>query len=105
MIARELADLAGEMNAAIGQENLGLADAAGIENDLAGCGVAGVVFKTHAEIEIAERHPYALAAPTHMDRLALERHRPAESGAGLGRQFLFEAGLKREVSGMDDQLA
>src|SRR6516162_11657774 len=105
MSARAVGDRARKMNAAIGQENFGLADAAGIENDLAGCRIAGVVFKADTEIEIAERHPYALAAPAHMDRLALERHRAAESRAGLGRQFLFEASLKREISGMDDQLA
>ncbi len=36
MIAGELAHLAGEVHAAIGEQDLGLADAAGIEDDLAG---------------------------------------------------------------------
>jgi hypothetical protein len=40
-----------------------------------------------------------------MDRLALERHRPTESRAGLGRKLFFETGLKREVAGAENELA
>jgi hypothetical protein len=43
MIARKLAHLAGEMHAAIGQQDFRFADATGIENDLAGRRIAGVV--------------------------------------------------------------
>ncbi len=85
MVAGELAHLAGEMHAAIGEQDLGLADAAGIEDDLARRRIAGVVLVGDAEIEIAERHPDALAAPAHVDRLALERHRLAEGGDRLRR--------------------
>src|SRR6267378_7385257 len=105
MIAGELAHLAGEMDAAIGQQDFGFADAAGIKNDLAGRGIAGVVLVRDAEIEIAERHPDPLAAPAHMDRLTLERHRLAKGRAGFGRQLFLETGLKREVSGADNELA
>ena len=105
MIAGELTHLAGEMDPTIGEQNLGLADATGIEDDLAGRGVARVVLIGDAEIEIAERHPHALSAPAHMDRLALERHRLPEGGTGLRRQLLLEAGLEGEVAGADDQLA
>ena len=105
MIAGELAHLAGEMHAAIGEQDFGLADAAGIEDDLAGRGIAGVVLVGDAEVEIAERHPHALAAPAHMDRLALERHRLLERGAGFRREFLLEAGVEGEVTGANDQLA
>ena len=105
MIARELAHLAGEVHAAIGQQNLGFADAAWIKDDLARRGVAGVVLVRDAEIEIAERHPDPLAAPSYMDSLALERHRPAESRAGLGCQLFLETGLKGEVPRMDNELA
>src|ERR1700716_2148255 len=104
MIARELAHLAGKMHAAIGQQDLGLADAAGIKDDLAGRGIAGVVLVGDAEIEIAERHPDPLAAPAHMDRLALERHRLAKGRAGFGRQLFLETGLEREVAGADNEL-
>ena len=105
VVAGELAHLAREMHAAIGEQDFGLADATGIEDDLARCRIAGVVLVGDAEIEIAERHPDPLAAPADMDRLALERHRLAKRGNGLGRQLLFETGLEREVAGMDNQLA
>src|SRR5829696_5948637 len=105
MIAGELAHLAREVHAAIGQQDFGFADAAGIKNDLAGRGIAGVVLVGDAEIEIAERHPDTLAAPADMDRLALERHRLAEGGDRLGRELLLETGLEGEFTGMDNQLA
>jgi hypothetical protein len=105
MIACELPHLAGEVHAAIGQQNLGFANAAGLKNDLAWRRIAGVVFETDAEIEIAERHPNPLAAPPHMDSLALERHRLSKGCAGLWRQLFFETGLEREVAGMDEELA
>jgi hypothetical protein len=40
-----------------------------------------------------------------MDGLALERHRPTEGGAGLGRQLLFETSLKCEIAGAENELA
>src|SRR3954449_7656798 len=70
MVSGELTHLAREMHPAIGQENLGFADAAGIKDNLARRGIAGVVFIADAEIEIAERQPDPLAAPAHMDHLA-----------------------------------
>src|SRR5690349_14474971 len=105
VIAGELAHLAREMHAAIGQQDFGLADTAGIKDDLAGCGIAGVVLIGDAEVEIAERHPDPLAAPTDMDRLALERHRLAKRRHGLRRQLLLETGLEGEFAGTDNQLA
>src|SRR5215470_16438185 len=105
MVAGELPHLACKMHAAIGEQDLGLADAAGIKDDLAGRRIAGVVFVADAEVEIAERHPHALAAPAHMDHLAHERHGLPERRAGLWRQFLLEAGSECELTGADDQLA
>jgi hypothetical protein len=40
-----------------------------------------------------------------MDKFAVERHGLAEGRTSFGRQLFFKAGLEREVSGMDDQLA
>src|SRR5580698_4065302 len=105
MIARQLTHLAGEMHAAIGQQDFRFADAAGIENDLAGRRIAGVVLVRDAEIEIAEGHPDPLAAPADVDGLAFERHCLAERRTGLRRQLLLETRLECEVSGMDNQLA
>ena len=42
VIAGKLAHLAREVHAAIGQQDFGFADAAGIEDDLTGRGIAGV---------------------------------------------------------------
>jgi hypothetical protein len=64
-----------------------------------------VVLVGDAEIEIAERHPHALAAPADMDRLALERHRLAKRRDRLGRELLLETGVEGEVAGADNQLA
>src|ERR1700689_3825817 len=105
MIARELTHLAGEMHAAIGQQDFRFANAAGIKNDLAGRRVAGVVLVRDAEIEITEWHPDPLAAPADMNGLTFERHCFAERRTGLRRQLFLEAGLECEVSGVDDQLA
>src|ERR1700737_1131702 len=93
------------MHAAIGEQDFGLADAAGIKDDLAGRGIARMVLVGDAEVEIAERHPDPLAAPAHMDRLALERHGFAKRGDGLRCQLLFETGLECKVAGADNQLA
>src|SRR6185312_14722202 len=54
MVAGELAELAGEMDAAIGEQDLRLADAAGIEDHLARRGVGGVILIPDAELQIAE---------------------------------------------------
>jgi len=43
MVAGELADLAGEADTAISEQDLGLADAAGIENEVSRRREAGVV--------------------------------------------------------------
>src|SRR5258708_8391143 len=105
MIARELPHLAGKAPPAIGQQNLGFADAAGIKNDLPGRWIAGVVLVRDAEIEIAERHPDPLTAPAHMNGLALERHCLTERRGGLGRQLFLETGGECEVAGADNELA
>src|SRR5271168_3340576 len=89
----------------IGQQNFGLADTAGIKDYLTRRRIAGVVLIANAKVQIAERHPDAFAAPAHMDKFAVERHGLAEGRTSFGRQLFFEAGLEREVSGVDDQLA
>ena len=62
MIAGELAHLARKMHAAIGEQNFGLADAAGIKNDLAGRRIAGVVLEADPQRELAQRS--GLSLPT-----------------------------------------
>src|SRR5712692_9564362 len=69
VIAGELADLAGETGRAVREEDLGLAEAAGIEQDLAGRGMAGMVLIADAEVVVAERDPARLAAPARVNDL------------------------------------
>src|SRR5689334_14782374 len=57
MVAGKLSHFAGKAHAAIGKENLGFADAAGVKDDLTGRGKARVVLVAKAEIEIAQRNP------------------------------------------------
>ncbi len=104
MVSGELASLGGETDIAIGQQDFRLADAAGIEDQLPGARVAGVVLVADAEIEIAQRHPDAFAAPADVDDLADERQVLAERRAGLGRKLLLEPCLKGEGSGGDLEL-
>src|SRR5919112_3615921 len=83
MIAGELARLAGEANRAIGEEDLGLAHAARIEDQLPGGGEARGVLVADAEVEVSKRHPHGGAAPAHVHDLPHERKRAHERRAGL----------------------
>jgi hypothetical protein len=55
MIAGQLADLAGETDRAIGDQDLGLADPAGVEDDLARRRIARCIPGANAELEAAAR--------------------------------------------------
>src|SRR6202012_4365301 len=101
MISRKLADLAGEMHPAIGQEDFGLADAARIKNELAGRRIAGVVLVGQPKVEIAERDPAALAAPAHVDDALLVGQHGTKFGAGLRRPLGFEARHEIEAACLD----
>ena len=57
MVAGELSDLAGEADAAIGEQDLGLADAAEVEEGLARRRIARGILIAEAEVEIAELNP------------------------------------------------
>src|SRR5260370_21027659 len=84
MIAGKLTRLAGEANGAIGDQDLGLADPAGIEDDLARRRVACGILVSQAKVERAEGDPAGLAAPSHMDQPLPIRQQRLEPGAGLG---------------------
>jgi len=81
---------AGEANGAVSDQNLGLADPAGIQQDLAGCRVARCILVADPETEPAERDPTNFAAPTDMnDPLAARQHR-GELSAFQRRGFMLE---------------
>src|ERR1700740_1192113 len=52
VVARQRAGFRGEAHIAVGEQELGLAHPAGIEDDLAGCRVAGIVLEADGEIQV-----------------------------------------------------
>ena len=92
------------MNAAVGKENLSLADAAGIKDDLPGSRITGVIFVADLEIIVAERDPDPLAAPADMNDMALEGQTLEEGFAGLRGQFGFESGAENERAGSNFEI-
>src|SRR4051812_34794076 len=103
VVAGELADDAREQAAAVREEDLGLAEAAGVEQDLAGRRVARVVLEPDPDVELPERDPGRLAAPAHVDDLLRERQELRERGARLRRALLLEARRERVGPGGDRQ--
>ena len=89
----ELPGLAGEARVAVGEEDLDLADAARVEQQLARRRVAGRILGPEvADVVRAHRDPRRLSRPARLDQLALVReHRPEERDRARG-QLLLEAG-------------
>src|SRR5439155_18887745 len=104
MVAGELTDLAGETYRAIGEQNLGLADPAGMQDDLARRRITRSVFISEAEVERAERDPARLAAPAHMDQALAIRQQALEAGAGLRRCGTFKARAEDEWPRLDGDI-
>src|SRR5215469_7791685 len=94
VVAGELSDLAGETDAAIGEQDLGLADAAGMDQELAGCGVARRVLVAEPEIEIAQRYPARFATPPYMDQTLPIRQHAGEFRASPRSRDALEARRK-----------
>src|SRR5207249_1975830 len=101
VVARELPDLARKLSGAVREEDLHLADAAGVHEDLAGRGIGGVVLEVDAESILTHRDPRRLAAPPHVHELALDRKSFLDGGARLRRALLFEARLERVLASGD----
>src|SRR6266581_3822367 len=101
VVARELAHLAPENRRAVGKEDLGLADASRVEQQLPRRGMAGVVLVTEPEVELAERDPGRLAAPARLDELGLEREHVLEGVARLRRRLGLQPGDEAEVADLD----
>lgn len=92
VVASELPHFAGETGGSVGEQDFGFAVAARVEEDFAGGGVAGVVFKADVELEVAEGNPARFSAPAGVDELLPVGEELAEFGAGLGGSGFFEAG-------------
>src|ERR1700682_2463965 len=84
MVARQLAHLASDNRGAVRKQDLGFADAARIQQQVSGRGVARVVLVAEVEVEVAERNPGCLSAPACLDEACLEREHGGELRASLG---------------------
>jgi hypothetical protein len=104
MVARQLAELAGETHATIREQDFGLAEAAGIENELAGRRVARGVLNRKIQRLVAERDPAPFAAPADMDDLLAVGQQGLEIGAGLRRQVRLQARTEAERACGDIQV-
>src|SRR6185503_10523418 len=100
VVAGKLADDAGEHRPAVREQELGLADAAGVPEDLAGRRMTGRVLRVaaDADVEVAERDPGGLAAPADMDDLAVERQQRLEGCDRLRRALLLELRSELELA-------
>src|ERR1039457_5336860 len=101
MVAGELSDLAREMHAAIGQKDLGFADAARVDDHMAGGRKAGVVFVRQSKVELPERNPDRFAAPSHVDDLVLIRQQSPKRRAGFRSCRRLETGVEIIGSGLN----
>src|SRR2546430_16070595 len=101
VVAGQLACLAREKRPTVRKEDLRLADAARVEQQWPGPGVARVVLVAEAELELAERDPRSLSAPAGLDELGLERQHRLERLACPGRRVGLEPGEKAQVSDGD----
>jgi hypothetical protein len=98
VVARQLSRLAREARVAVWEEQLRLADAAGIEQQLAGGGIARRVLRPDADVEVAHRNPGGPATPAGLDELALERQQTPEGGDCLRRGVFLEPCREAKVA-------
>src|SRR5260370_17615492 len=101
MISGQLAGFAREHRRAIGKQDLGLADAPRVEQHVSRRRVARVVLVAEVEVEVTERNPTCLAAPTSLDQLAFEGQQLTEGRAPFGRALVLEASHESQVACYD----
>src|SRR5207302_6247984 len=101
VVARQHSRLARELRWPVWQEDLHLADPAGVEQQLPRPRIAGRVLRPDPYVELAERDPAGLAAPAGMDQFALEWKQPPERGDRLRRRALLEARLEARAADLD----
>src|SRR5258708_6857368 len=99
VVARQLPHLAGEQGRAVREEDLGLADAAGVEQQVPRRGMAGVVLVAEVEVERAERDPRRLAAPAGLDQLGAQRQHRLEGRACLRPGVALHPGEEADTRG------
>ena len=91
MVAGELPDLAGKLDIAIGEEELGFADAARDRGSSRPARDSSYGFRSGSpRSRSAERDPTGFAAPAHMDDALPVRHQGLKFRAGPRRQLELE---------------
>ena len=73
----------------------------GVEQNLARSRVAGGILRPDLRVELPERNPRRLAAPTGLEQFRLEGKELAYRGHCPRRDFLFEAGPEAKVADDD----
>jgi uncharacterized protein YdeI (YjbR/CyaY-like superfamily) len=89
VIAFERARATGEGDFAVGEEELGLADATGIPEELTWPGPARGILRAHPDLEFAERDPASLTAPAAVHQSLRVGEQPAEGGTRRRRGSVF----------------
>src|SRR5688572_29788732 len=105
MVAGEWSHLAGERRAAVGKEQLGLARATRMEQQIAPRRVAGRVLAGDREVQIAQGNPGRLAPPAGLDQPMREWKEGPKRGARQGRRLLLESRRESKVADHDQDLS
>ncbi len=86
MVAGKTSHLAGETRASVHKEKLCFAVAPRVEQHIPPGTMTSVVLETDAEIEITQRDPNSLTAPSRMDHFLRVGQQGQESLTGIGSQ-------------------
>src|SRR6266851_4547393 len=101
MVARQLAHLAAEDRRTVGEQDLGFADAARIQQQVSGRRVARVILVAEVQVEVAERDPGGLSAPARLDETGLEWQHRREPRTRPGRPLDLEPGIEFKAADSD----
>src|SRR6202011_4316227 len=105
VIASKLPDLAGETDAAIGEQDFSLADAAGVEEELTRGGIARRALVAEAEVKPTEWDPACFAAPPHVDQALPVWQHALKSGASQRGGVAFKASPERKCADGDKDIS
>src|SRR6267142_2485045 len=105
VIASELPDPAGETGTAIGEQDLSLADAAGMEEELTRGGVARRALVAEAEAKPTKWDPACFAAPPHVDQALPVWEHALKSGASQRGGVAFKASPERKRADGDKDIS
>src|ERR671910_3299208 len=105
VVACESAQLTRKYRARVGEEDLSLRVAAGIEQDLPRLRYARGILEANPEVVVAQGDPARLSAPPDVDNLLSVRQQRLEGLAGLRGLLPFPAGQELVGPGLYPQIA